>query len=67
MDINDMNARLRTLHAQIADAQKYQGQAWLNSDMVQYYQLEREICDLQTDAKALQGQIDGLNTPDVWL
>lgn len=67
MSIADMNDQLRAMHAEIATLRAYQGQAWLDSNMMLYYQYDREIRDLQTDAKKLQGEIDSFNKPEVWL
>jgi predicted nucleic acid-binding Zn-ribbon protein len=67
VDINQLNGELRGIHARIADLQKYRAHAESTQDAMAMYNFDREIRDLQTDAKALQGQIDGLNTPDVKL
>lgn len=67
MDIADMNDRLQAIHAEIATLRAYQGRAWLDSNMMLYYQYGREIRDLQGDADRLQGEIDSFNKPHVML
>lgn len=67
MDIQDMNAALRALHASIADLQKYRAMAELRGDTLAVFNFDREVRELQTQARALQGQIDRFNTDEVML
>jgi hypothetical protein len=69
MDLTEMNRALRDLHATIADRQRYRTFAETSGrdNTVLLYQIDREIRDLQTDAKTLQGMIDGLNSSEAKL